>query len=126
MVMKQAAIIGATGFGGLGLIDILSKHPDIKITQLASLDSGKRISDIYPHLRGICELEVKNPDQINTESIDIIFLSTPDQVGMKIINKFVSKQIPVIDFSGDFRFNSIEDYEVYAQNKGMIKDHFSP
>ena len=53
--MKNAVIIGATGFGGLGLIDILSKHPEIKITELAAIDHGKKISEMYPHLRGISD-----------------------------------------------------------------------
>ncbi len=124
--MKKAIIIGATGFGGLGLIDILSKHPEIKVTGLAALDHGNRISDMYPHLRGICDLDVKPPDNIDAEGTDIVFLATPDQAGMKIARKFHDRKIPVIDFSGDFRFHSLEDYSVYARNKGMSDTHSSP
>lgn len=124
--MKNAVIIGATGFGGLGLIDILSKHPEIKISGLAAIDYGKKISDMYPHLRGICDLEVKSPESIDTENADIAFLSTPDQVGMNIASKFCEKNIPVIDFSGDFRFNTVEDYRIYARNKSMSELHSSP
>ena len=76
--MKNAVIVGATGFGGLGLIDILSKHPGIKIKQLTALDHGKKISEMYPHLKGICELDVCSPDRLNLDGIDIAFLSTPD------------------------------------------------
>lgn len=124
--MKNAVIIGATGFGGLGLIDILSKHPEIKISGLASIDYGRRISEMYPHLRSICDLEVIPPDLISTDGIDIVFLATPDQVGMNLIRKFYDKKIPVIDFSGDFRFHSPDDYRIYAQNKGMSDIHTSP
>jgi len=124
--MKNAIIIGATGFGGLGLIDILSKHPEIKITELAAMDHGKKISEMYPHLRGICDLEVKSPDDINIDDADIVFLATPDQVGMNIVRKFYDKKIPVIDFSGDFRFHSLDDYKTYALNKGMSDVHASP
>ena len=124
--MKKAIIIGATGFGGLGLIDLLVKHPEIQIADLAAVDYGKKISEMYPHLTGICDLEVKSPDSINTEDIDIVFLSTPDQVGMKLVKRFYEKKIPVIDFSGDFRFNSVDDYKAYALNKGMDAAHSSP
>lgn len=124
--MKNAVIVGATGFGGLGLIDILSKHPEIGIKQLTALDHGKRISEMYPHLTGICDLDVSNPDSLNLDSIDIAFLSTPDQAGMKMINQFYDRKIPVIDFSGDFRFSSMDDYSVYARNKGMDTAHATP
>lgn len=124
--MKNAVIIGATGFGGLGLIDLLVKHPEIHIDQIAAIDHGKKISEMYPHLVGICDLEVKSPGSIDTDNIDIVFLATPDQVGMKLVRRFYEEKIPVIDFSGDFRFNSREDYEIYALNKGMSAVHLSP
>jgi N-acetyl-gamma-glutamyl-phosphate reductase len=124
--MKNAVIIGATGFGGLGLIDILSKHPEITITELAAIDHGKKISEMYPHLRGISDLEVKSPDNVNSDNADIVFLATPDQVGMNLAKSFYEKKIPVIDFSGDFRFHSLEDYKTYAGNKNMSDVHTSP
>lgn len=124
--MKKAVIVGATGFGGLGLIDILSKHPGIRIKQLTALDHGKKISEMYPHLSGICELDVCNPDRLELDGIDIAFFSTPDQAGMKMIKQFYDRKIPVIDFSGDFRFSSPDDYAVYANNKGMDTTHSAP
>jgi len=124
--MKNAAIIGATGFGGLGLIDLLTSHPEINIKVLAALDHGESISKMYPHLRGICDLMVTDPEMTDLDNIDIAFLATPDQVGMKIIRKFYERNIPVIDFSGDFRFSNIEDYKIYAANKGMSAEHSAP
>ena len=124
--MKNAAIIGATGFGGLGLIDLLTAHPGINIKSLSALDHGEKISDMYHHLKGVCDLIVKHPDEADLDDIDIAFFATPDQVGMNIITKYYEKKIPVIDFSGDFRFSSIEDYTVYAENKGMDTFHNSP
>ncbi|MCL1833503.1 MAG: N-acetyl-gamma-glutamyl-phosphate reductase [Leptospirales bacterium] len=124
--MKKALIIGATGFGGLGLIDILAKHPEIEIAEISAIDYGKKISNMYPHLCGICDLEVKSPDNIEIDAADIVFLATPDQVGMKLVKKFYDKKIPVIDFSGDFRFQNLSDYKKYAGNKNMDENHSSP
>jgi N-acetyl-gamma-glutamyl-phosphate reductase len=124
--MKKALVIGATGFGGLGLIDILAKHPEIEIAQISAIDHGKKISDIYPHLCGICDLEVKSPDNIKIDGVDIVFFATPDQVGMNIAKNFYDKKIPIIDFSGDFRFQNIGDYKNYAKNKNMDENHASP
>ena len=124
--MKKALIIGATGFGGLGLIDILAKHPEIEIVEISAIDYGKKISNMYPHLCGICDLEVKSPDNIEADGADIVFLATPDQVGMNLARKFYDKKIPIIDFSGDFRFRNLDDYKKYAINKNMDENHSSP
>ncbi len=122
--MKRALIIGATGFGGLGLIEILLRHPEITIGQLiARKDTGKPVSDIFPHLKGFCDLPVQEAGEIDYESADIAFFSTPDRAGMTLIKPFHEKSIPVVDFSGDFRFTSFEDYRVYATNKSMDTDH---
>ena len=124
--MKKALIIGATGFGGLGLIDILTRHPKIEIVEISAIDYGKKISVYYPHLKGICDLEVKSPDNIKADGADIVFLATPDQVGMNLAKKFYDKKIPIIDFSGDFRFHDLNDYKKYARNKDMAENHSSP
>lgn len=122
--MKNAIIVGATGFGGLGLIEILLRHPGINVTQLAARkDAAKRISDVFPHLAGYCDLLVIPPEDIDFNDIDIAFFSTPDRAGMTMIEEFYKREIPVIDFSGDFRFSTIDDYSTYARNKGMDDFH---
>lgn len=124
--MKNALIVGATGFGGLGLIEILLRHPGIAIKQLvARKDSGKPVSSVFPHLAGFCDLLVQAPEDIDYEGVDIAFFSTPDRAGMGLIGEFHRRGIRVIDFSGDFRFQSIEDYGVYARNKGMEDKHLA-
>lgn len=125
--MKKAAIIGATGFGGLGLIEILLKHPGIEISQLAARrDVGATVSKVFPHLAGHCDMIVESPEKIDYDKIDIAFFSTPDRAGMTIIKEFFNRHIPVIDFSGDFRFKTEEEYSAYARFKGMDDKHLSP
>lgn len=122
--MKKALIVGATGFGGLGLIEILLRHPGIKIKQLvARKDAGAPISRVFPHLRGHCDMLVEPPENIDYGDIDIAFFSTPDRAGMSLIREFNRHAVPVIDFSGDFRFENEADYTVYAANKGMETSH---
>jgi N-acetyl-gamma-glutamyl-phosphate reductase len=125
--MKKAIIIGATGFGGLGLIEILLRHPGLGIKQLvARKDAGKPISEVYPHLRGFCDMRVQTNEEIDYSGVDIAFFSTPDRAGMTLIREFTKRSIPVIDFSGDFRFKSQAEYTVYAKNKGLEDTHLTP
>ncbi|MBN1501183.1 MAG: N-acetyl-gamma-glutamyl-phosphate reductase, partial [Spirochaetes bacterium] len=124
---KNVIIIGATGFGGLGLIEILLRHPNFKIKQLiARKDTGKDINDIFPSLKGFISMPVQDMSEIIYEDIDLVFFSTPDRAGMSIIREFTSRDIKVIDYSGDFRFNSSDDYSIYAQNKSIDTVHLAP
>jgi N-acetyl-gamma-glutamyl-phosphate reductase len=124
--MKKALIVGATGFGGLGLIEILLRHPGIRIKQLvARKDAGVPVSKVFPHLKGYCDMLVEAPENIDYNEVDIAFFSTPDRAGMTLIKEFHRHKIPVIDFSGDFRFGSESDYAVYAANKGMETAHLA-
>ena len=124
--MKKATIIGACGFGGLGLITIILKHPGLEISQLIDRTNvGQPVSQVFPSLKGHCDMVVESNENINYSDVDIVFFSTPDRAGMTLIQDFYSRNIPVIDFSGDFRFASTEDYTVYARNKGMETEHLS-
>jgi len=124
--MKKVSIIGATGFGGLGLIEILLRHPEFEINQLvARKDVGKKVSEVFPHLEGHCDTMIIGPEDANLDDTDLCIFSTPDRAGMTLIQRYYDKGIPVIDFSGDFRFNSVEDYKIYAQNKSMETEHLA-
>ena len=49
-------------------------------------------------------------------------MATPDGVGMKLAPAELDKGAKVIDYSGDFRFNSVADYAEYARRIGTRSD----
>jgi N-acetyl-gamma-glutamyl-phosphate reductase len=58
----KVGLIGATGYGGVGLIELLINHPSVTISALiAKQETGKPISTVYPHLKGFCDLPVFDP-----------------------------------------------------------------
>jgi len=125
----KVGIIGAGGYGGCGAIEILSRHPYAEIKVLIDKqDIGVLISDIYPHLKGFCDLTIMSPDdpQINDLDLDVVFFATPDGVGQKEASKWLEKGIKVIDYSGDFRFNDPDIYSGYAERIGYKEPHASP
>jgi len=68
MVMDKikVGIIGAGGYGGCGAVELLQAHPHAEIIALIDKqDIGKRISDLYPHLTGFCDLTLMDPDDPN-------------------------------------------------------------
>ena len=124
----KVGLIGATGYGGVGLIELLIGHPYVSISALmAKQDINIPISTIYPHLKGFCDLPVYDPtDPECPDEFDIVFYATPDGVGQKDARKWLDKGIKVIDYSGDFRFNNAANYASYAFRIGKAGEHADP
>ncbi len=126
--MIKVKVIGANGYGGVGICELLSTHPEAEIACLVDVaDTGKRISDLYPHLKGFCDREVVAPDHPDAQQdVDIVFFSTPDGVGMKKAGAELERGARVIDYSGDFRFDTPEAYAEYAGRIKLNTVHASP
>jgi len=124
----KVGIIGATGYGGIGLIELLINHPFATIEALMDkYNIGKSISEIYPHLRGFCDLPILDVSDANCpDDFDVVFYATPDGVGQKDARKRLQKNIKVIDYSGDFRFSDQDSYALYAERIGKPTKHVDP
>jgi len=115
------AILGSTGYVGLELTKILSKHPNVEIVFLGSENNpetsiekvGKLILDKKLPLTQLN----KNFDYRNA---DTVFLSLPHGVSNEFVKHYYNK-IQIIDLSADFR---LDDYEIYKKNYG--NNHTSP
>ena len=77
--MIRVGIVGATGYTGETLVDILLKHPEVRITYLsAKIDKADRIDKIFPHLSGKINLVCDNFDfDKAVASCDLLFLAVP-------------------------------------------------
>ncbi|MFC1869004.1 N-acetyl-gamma-glutamyl-phosphate reductase [Thermodesulfobacteriota bacterium] len=128
MKKVRVGIIGAGGYGGCGAIELLLGHPNAEIAALIDKQGvGTSISDLYPHLKGFCDLPVIDPGDPECPSdFDVVFFSTPDGVGQKTARSWLDRGVKVIDYSGDFRFNDPETYMGYAARIGRKEEHFSP
>lgn len=126
--MKKVKIVGAGGYGGVGITELLLRHPEFKISCLvAATETGMKMSELYPHLSGFCDLTVLPPDAPEAqEAFDAVFFSTPDGVGMQNAAAELEKGAHVVDYSGDFRFTSAEKYSAYATFIGRNPEHASP
>ena len=126
--MIKTKIVGAGGYGGVGISELLLRHPEAEICCLVSLsDTGRKMSDVFPHLRGFCDDTIVAPDDPSAqEEFDVVFFSTPDGVGMCNAKVELKRGAKVIDYSGDFRFGTSEQYAEYANFIGIDPLHKSP
>ena len=119
--MKKIGIIGATGYGGVELVRLLLAHPDVELCKLSSVSfEGKKISEIYPMLYGICDDTLKTQDEV-VDSCDVIFAALPHGLSQPLAKQCAEKGRIFIDLGADFR---LEDEEVYKKWYGCdFEDH---
>ena len=120
--MLNVAIVGASGYTGLELIRILYCHPEAAVTCLTSEQSaGRRISDIFPTLRGRCDLTLENLEPVRVAGkADLIFTALPHKAAMEVVPTFLKLGRRVIDLSADYR---LSDPEVYG---AWYEPHLNP
>jgi N-acetyl-gamma-glutamyl-phosphate reductase len=113
----KVGIVGVSGYAGLELIKLISRHPEIEFA--AAMDVAelkeKPVSEIHPVLRGICNLSTILPDpkQMSMLGLDTVFLCTPDKVSYELAPKILDEGIRVIDFSGAFRLKNPAGYPTW-------------
>ena len=123
----RVAVAGSTGFVGLDLVYLLSKHPDVKIQYLCAQKGinknihffDKRIKKSLPRITDL--------KKINYDLIDVLFLSLPNGNAQKIIKKNINfMHVKFIDLSADFRLIDPKAYKYWYNKKHnaieLIKD----
>ncbi|MBU0694615.1 MAG: N-acetyl-gamma-glutamyl-phosphate reductase [Candidatus Omnitrophica bacterium] len=111
----KVGVIGATGFTGEKLVELLLNHPQVKISYLsAKLDKQQKFSDLFPRFKKRLELVCKNLDIKEAASLaEVLFLALPHTVSFKVAPFFLKKNKVVIDLSADYRLKDIQAYRKF-------------
>ncbi len=125
MPKLNVLVAGSTGYIGIQLVNLLSKHKYVKIKYLCGNTSvGKDISIFDKKLKNkklpkIIRFQVKLLNQV-----DIIFTALPNGEA-QIISKKLLKKNKLIDLAADFRLEKASDYLKWYKQKhkapGQIK-----
>lgn len=120
----NASIIGANGYTGLELINILLNHDNVTLKYLVSRsNAGKKVIEVYPSLIARIDLTFTNPtiEEIAQVS-DVVFLALPHGKSASFAGKLNDLGVKVIDLSADFRYNNINTYQkIYGVNHPRIE-----
>lgn len=121
--MIKAGVLGGTGYAGIETVRLLLKHPEAEVVRIVSHSyAGQKISDLYPNLRGICDIECSALDADDiAQSCDVVFTALPHGASKEVIPKLYEKGVKIIDLSGDFRYNDVKVYE-----KWYGQEHSAP
>jgi len=114
----RVSIIGASGYGGLQLVKLISEHPNFEISNLSGERSaGNNWNFTNPFMKISDDHEISrcNIDEI-AEGSDYAILSLPNGLSSQLTPLLLEKGTRVVDLSADYRFKSLEKWkEVYSK-----------
>jgi len=106
----KIAIAGATGYVGLELTKILSKHPKVSISYLCATKSiGKKINSFDKRIKKKLP-KISKINSIKWNNVDVIFTALPNGESQKIA-KILPNNVKMIDLSADFRLSNFNQYK---------------
>jgi len=116
------AIAGATGYVGLELVKILSKHPNAKISYLLAQKSiGKSINSFDLKIKKKSLPKISKIEKVDWNKVNILFAALPNGEAQKICKK-LPKSVKLIDLSADFRLRNPNDYKKWYGVNHNCKD----
>ncbi len=125
--MVKTAILGPTGYTGLELIRILSRHPAAEVNVLLSRrEDQPRISEIFPSLSNVCDLECRPiADDKALDGIELAFVALPHTVAMTQVPRLLARGLKVVDLSADYRLPDPATYEKWYGTPHTDKAHLA-
>ncbi len=118
----KAGIIGATGYAGAELVRLLTTHPNVEISAISSVSfEGKKLSEVYPSYRNLCDMECKNADDV-VEKSDVIFAALPHGLSQELAATCDKAGKAFIDLGADFRLESEDEYKEWYNGEFLDKE----
>ncbi len=115
--MQTIGIVGASGYSGEVLLEILSGHPRVDRLVVASRShAGKAVESVMPRLAGRLnglEFVQADPETLAVMDVGTWFLALPHGVAATYALALVEAGRLVIDLSADFRLQDPDLYERY-------------
>ena len=112
--MIRVGVVGGTGYTGVELLRLLLRHPGISIELITSRgEAGRRLDDLFPSLRGACDLHFTDPAAADYAQCDVVFFATPHNVAMREVPNLLAQGIRVVDLSADFRLRDVAVWEAW-------------
>jgi N-acetyl-gamma-glutamyl-phosphate reductase, common form len=111
----RVGVVGATGYTGAVLTDLLSRHPQVHIDALTSTSYvGRRVGDVFPHLRVEATYVPFEPARL--AGADLVFVCYPHAQAHPVVAELLAAGQRVIDLSADFR---LKDAALYPEWYGF-------
>jgi N-acetyl-gamma-glutamyl-phosphate reductase len=113
----KTAVVGATGYAGFELAQLLAKHPCVSAPVLftRSESAVATLDQAYPHVMNGhgTPLHQFSWEAVRREAIDLLFLATPHEASWELVPAAIANGLRVIDLSGAWRLKDKGNRAVY-------------
>jgi len=116
----RIAVVGAPGYAGAELLDLLFAHPEAEVLSLHGSDrraggTPPRIDELFPRFVGRCALPVTpvDADALVAARPDAVFLATPHEASHDLAPRLVAAGIVTLDLSAAFRLSDRAAYPLH-------------
>lgn len=110
--MIKVGVVGGTGYTGVELLRLLSRHPQVELVAITSRgEAGMPVADMFPSLRRRVGLKFVTPQDAQLERCDVVFFATPNGIAMQQAAELVAAGVRVIDLAADFRIRDVAEWE---------------
>jgi N-acetyl-gamma-glutamyl-phosphate reductase len=110
----KAAVAGANGYAGMTLVHLLTRHPEVELTQLTSRSFvGQPYTAVFPLL----ELQGSFLPEPDARGLDVVFSCLPHSVGASKAGGWLDAGARVIDMSADFRLKDAGQYPTWYRHE---------
>jgi N-acetyl-gamma-glutamyl-phosphate reductase len=127
MNTKKVAIVGASGYSGEELVNLLLHHPHAELVAVTSRQyAGQTLAQIFPkfasHPKSKTLRFVEPNAQLLAKQADVVFLALPHGVAAEFAVPLLNAGCVVIDLSADFRLKSADTYQEFYAHEHPAPD----
>jgi N-acetyl-gamma-glutamyl-phosphate reductase len=99
MSAVRVGIYGASGYAGMDLVEILARHPHVRLVfATSSTYAGEPVPG--------SDLRYIKPDEAKLDSVDAVFLALPHKASAPVAARALKAGVKVIDLSADLRLDT--------------------
>jgi N-acetyl-gamma-glutamyl-phosphate reductase len=102
----RVGIVGVSGYSGMELARLLSRHPGFRLTFVTTDRwTGQRLGDRIPMVGDAAELPCLSQEDGRGRlgTVDLVFLCTPAEASIDLAARAITAGARVVDLSGAFR-----------------------
>jgi N-acetyl-gamma-glutamyl-phosphate reductase len=104
----RVSLAGATGYAGAGCLRLLSGHPAVELTEIASRSQPGRVhADVYPGSE--CRMEMV--ESVDGAGCDVVISALPHGEAARSTPAWLAGGAVVLDVSADFRLSSAASFQ---------------
>lgn len=100
----KVGVVGGTGYTGVELLRLLSRHPGVELHAVTSREqAGRPVADLFQNLRSRVGLAFAPPEPAVLAACDAVFFAAPNGTAMAMARGLLEAGVRIIDLAADFR-----------------------